>query len=73
MENAPHHEVTKQDKLGSALGGLSSIMDIGQTIGPFITGIFITYFSFKIGFVLSLILVIITGIMFYIYNPKKDI
>jgi len=64
-------EVTKQDKLGSALGGLSSIMDVGQTIGPFITGIFITYFSFKMGFMLSLILAIITGIVFYIYNMKK--
>ncbi len=64
-------EVTKQDKLGSVLGGLSSIMDIGQTIGPFITGIFITYFSFKMGFMLSLILAIITGLLFYIYNRKR--
>ena len=64
-------EVTKKDKLGSTLGGLSSIMDIGQTIGPFITGIFITYFSFKIGFTLSLILAMITGIIFYINNKKR--
>lgn len=61
-------EVTRQDKLGSSLGALSSIMDIGQTIGPFITGIAITYFSFKIGFLLSFILTIITGLVFYIYN-----
>lgn len=65
-------EVTRQDKLGSSLGALSSIMDIGQTIGPFITGIAITYFSFKIGFLLSLMLAIITGIMFYIYNWRSQ-
>ncbi|MDD4412539.1 MAG: MFS transporter [Patescibacteria group bacterium] len=64
-------EVTEQNKLGSSLGALSSIMDIGQTIGPFITGIAITYFSFKIGFLLSLILAIITGIIFYICNRQK--
>jgi MFS family permease len=64
-------EVTKQDKLGSSLGALSSIMDIGQTIGPFTTGIFITYFSFKMGFMLSLILVIITGIIFCTCNKKR--
>jgi MFS family permease len=64
-------EVTRQDKLGSSLGALSSIMDIGQTIGPFITGIIITYFSYKIGFILSLAVTIITVLMFYIYNRKS--
>ena len=64
-------EVTKQDKIGSSFGALSSIMDIGQTIGPFITGIIIAYFSFKIGFMLSLILAIITGIVFYVCNKKN--
>ncbi len=65
-------EVTRQDKLGSSLGELSSIMDIGQTIGPFVTGVAITYFSFKIGFLLSLALAVITGLVFYIYNWKKN-
>jgi MFS family permease len=64
-------EVTQQDKLGSSLGALSSIMDIGQTIGPFVTGIAITYFSYRTGFLLSLILAVITGLVFYIYNWTK--
>jgi MFS family permease len=63
-------EVTEQDKLGASLGALSSIMDIGQTIGPFITGIVITYFSFTAGFSLSLVLAIITGLLFYVYNKR---
>jgi MFS family permease len=65
-------EVTKEDKLGASLGGLSSIMDVGQTIGPLLTGIVITYFSFKSGFMLSLILAIVSAIIFYIYNRNKS-
>ena len=64
-------EVTDKEKLGASLGGLSSIMDIGQTIGPVLTGIIITYFSFTAGFFVSLILAIITAIIFYMYNRKK--
>jgi len=65
-------EVSKPEKLGSSLGALSSIMDIGQTIGPFITGVAITYFSYKIGFLLSLIMVIAAGFIFYFYNQRKQ-
>ena len=66
-------EVTKKDKLGASLGGLSSIMDIGQSIGPFITGIIITSFSFKFGFLASLIVAIACAIIFIIYNRNKKI
>lgn len=65
-------EVSQPEKLGSSLGALSSIMDIGQTIGPFITGVAITYFSYKIGFLLSLIMVIAAGFIFYFYNQRKQ-
>jgi len=64
-------EITKQDKLGSSLGALSSIMDIGQSIGPFITVIIITYFSFKAGFITSLLIAIISMTIFVRYNYKK--
>ena len=64
-------EVTKKDKLGASLGGLSGVMDIGQSIGPLITGIIITYFSFKAGFILSLIVSIIAALIFLRYNYKK--
>jgi MFS family permease len=66
-------EVTDDAKLGSSLGALSSIMDIGQTVGPFVTGIAITWFSFRIGFLLSLILAIITGLIFYVCNWKRSV
>lgn len=63
-------EITKKNKLGASLGGLSSIMDIGQTIGPLLTGIIITYFSFQLGFLLSLIIAILTALYFYIKNKE---
>ncbi len=61
-------EVTAKDKLGASLGALSAIMDIGQTVGPFVTGIAITYFSFKAGFLMSLLLAIVTAGVFYAFN-----
>ncbi len=61
-------EITRQDKLGSSLGALSAIMDIGQTVGPFITGIVIAYSSFAAGFVVSLILMALAGVVFYVNN-----
>lgn len=64
-------EVTHPDKLGSALGALSSIMDIGQTIGPFMTGIAITYLSYQVGFLLSFVMTTATGAMFYLVNRKS--
>ena len=64
-------EVTKKDKLGASLGGLSSIMDIGQSIGPLITGIIITYFSFEAGFLVSFILAVVTASVFYFLNKKN--
>jgi MFS family permease len=65
-------EVTKPEKLGSSLGALSSIMDVGQTIGPFVTGVAITYFSYRIGFLLSLLLTMVAGFVFYVYNRKQE-
>jgi len=66
-------EVTKKDKLGASLGGLSAIMDVGQTIGPLLTGIIITYISYTAGFMLSLILAIISAIIFYLCNRTKSV
>jgi len=64
-------EVSAEDKLGSSLGALSSIMDIGQTVGPFITGIAITYLSYQFGFLLSFIMIAVTGVIFFVYNKNN--
>ncbi len=65
-------EVTEKDKLGASLGALSAIMDIGQTVGPFATGIAITYLSYRAGFFVSLLLALATAGFFYAYNWRKQ-
>lgn len=66
-------EVTSPDKLGSSLGALSAIMDIGQTVGPLLTGIAITYVSYRLGFILSLVLIAIMTLIFYIFNRESRV
>ena len=46
-------DIAKDKELGASIGALSSIMDIGQSSGPFITGIIITSFGFIYGFAAS--------------------
>ncbi len=63
-------EVARKEKLGASLGGLSSVMDIGHSAGPVITGIVITYFSFSAGFITSLVISLIASLIFIINNKK---
>ena len=46
----------KKNELGASLGALSSIMDIGHTSGPFISGIIITFAKYQTGFGMCLVL-----------------
>jgi MFS family permease len=56
-------DLAKEEELGSFMGALSSMMDIGQTSGPFLIGFVITAFSIQAGFGLSAILaVVVTGV-----------
>jgi len=61
-------EIAKKDKLGASLGGLSSIMDVGHTTGPLITGIIISAFSFFWGFFASLVLSVVVILLFILWN-----
>jgi MFS family permease len=56
-------DMAKKDQIGASMGALSSIMDIGQSAGPLVTGIIITIAGFTIGFFAGFILVLaVTGI-----------
>ena len=59
-------DIAKEEHLGSSIGALSSIMDIGHSTGPFITGLVVAAYSFKAGFGLSLVLCVIIAVMFSI-------
>ena len=51
---------------GSAMGMLGSIMDIGHTTGPIVSGILATYFGFTYSFLGAMFLVIIVALLFRI-------
>jgi MFS family permease len=56
-------DLSKQETRGSAMGILGSIMDIGHTTGPLISGVIATYFSISHSFIsASLVLVIAASI-----------
>jgi MFS family permease len=56
-------DIARKEQLGASMGALSSIMDVGQSAGPFTTGVIITAAGYSTGFLASFILVIaVTGI-----------
>jgi MFS family permease len=57
-------DLAKKEELGTFMGALSSMMDIGQTFGPFLIGFVITTFSIRTGFLISSILAIIIALLF---------
>lgn len=57
-------DVAKQEQIGSSMGALSSIMDVGQSSGPFITGVVITLAGYTVGFFVSLLLAAMVTVIF---------
>ncbi|MFX0067418.1 MAG: MFS transporter [Candidatus Hermodarchaeota archaeon] len=64
-------DFAKKEDIGAAIGILSTIMDIGQTIGPILSGYILVVFSYwgvfsMVGFVL----ILASGI-FFIFVPRR--
>jgi len=57
-------DVAKRDQIGASMGALSSIMDIGQSAGPFVTGIVITYAGYTMGFFTGFVLALVVVAVF---------
>ena len=56
-------DLAKEEEIGASMGALSSIMDIGHSTGPLVTGIIIIVAGFTAGFFASLVLaLVITGV-----------
>jgi MFS family permease len=67
-------EITAKENLGSSLGALSSIMDIGQSFGPLLVGAAIVYFgSTLFGFSLAGILCLASALYFFLANIIKRV
>ena len=59
-------DLSKKEDFGAAIGVLSTIMDIGQTIGPILSGYVLIAFSFEGVFLMVSIVLIISALIFYI-------
>ena len=57
-------DVARKENIGASMGALSSIMDIGQSAGPLITGIVIMAAGYTTGFLLSFLLAIVVVVVF---------
>jgi len=59
-------DISKKEDFGAAIGTLSTIMDIGQTIGPILSGYVLIAFSFGGVFIMVSIVLFISALIFYI-------
>jgi MFS family permease len=58
-------ELVPSELVGTSLGFLSMIMDVGQTLGPIVTGIILaTVYGYEGSFVALTIVLIAVGIIF---------
>jgi MFS family permease len=57
-------DVAKKEQIGASMGALSSIMDIGQSTGPLVTGIIITTVGYASGFFASFLLAVAVTAVF---------
>lgn len=57
-------DVAKKEQIGASMGALSSIMDIGQSGGPLLTGIIVTTVGYVAGFFASCVLALLVCAIF---------
>lgn len=61
-------DLSSGESRGSAMGLLGSIMDIGHTAGPVVSGIVATYFGFAKAFIAAGLVLVFAAIMF-VFSP----
>lgn len=64
-------DVARKESLGASLGAMSSIMDIGQSAGPFLAGIAITATAIGAGFFTAAVVCGLASILFVILAFRK--
>ena len=65
-------DMAQKEQIGASLGALSSVMDIGHSAGPLITGIIITAVGFTLGFFASFLLAVTVTVVFIIAVWKRN-
>lgn len=57
-------DLTRKETYGSAMGILGSIMDIGHTTGPLVSGIVAKYFGFSYSFMNASVILLVVAVVF---------
>ena len=67
-------DLSRQETRGSAMGILGSIMDIGHTTGPLMSGIAATYLGFSVSFLSASFVLLTAALIFwtYVMRPVAD-
>jgi MFS family permease len=63
-------DLSRQETHGSAMGILGSIMDIGHTTGPLISGIVATYLGFSVSFLSASFVLLAAALIFRTYVAR---
>ena len=64
-------DIADNQKLGASMGALSSVMDIGHSSGPAVTGFVIGYISMQAGFFTSAVLCVIIALVFVVFTRTR--
>jgi MFS family permease len=59
-------DLLEKENYGSAIGVLSTIMDIGQTIGPIISGYILVFFSYQGIFLMTGFTLLFAAFLFFV-------
>lgn len=59
-------DLSRRETHGSAMGILGSLMDIGHTTGPLVSGFIATFFGFEKAFIGASVVLIILGLIFFL-------
>jgi MFS family permease len=65
-------DLAPENSRGAALGTLSTIMDVGQALGPILLGTLLMYVSYPVGFAVVASLVIVTATLFAFTTTKAS-
>jgi MFS transporter, DHA1 family, multidrug resistance protein len=67
-------DFSRKETYGSAMGILGSIMDIGHTTGPLVSGIVAKYFGFSLSFINASVILTAVALVFWagVKSPRKQ-
>lgn len=64
-------DLSRRESLGSSMGILGSVMDIGHTAGPIVAGVVAGSFGFAAGFFAATLVLAGTTVLFRVYAPAR--